>query len=43
MVYTEYERADRDLDCREIVFTGHAVQRMFERSIQKSDALTVVA
>lgn len=42
MIYTKYERADRNLDCKDIVFTGHAVQRMFERSIQKSDAFIVI-
>lgn len=30
------------LDCKEIVFSGHAIQRMFERGIQKNDVKIVL-
>lgn len=31
------------MECDEIVFSGHAVQRMFERQISQSDVRVVVA
>jgi hypothetical protein len=31
------------LKCERLVFTGHAIQRMFERGIGKGDVQTVVA
>ncbi len=31
------------MECKQVVFSGHAVQRMFERGISKSDVLAVIA
>ena len=31
------------MKCERLVFTGHAIQRMFERGIGKGDVQTVVA
>jgi len=30
------------LDCQHIKFSGHAIQRMFERKINKTDVLSVI-
>ena len=30
------------MDCTETIFSGHAVQRMFERSISRSDILQTI-
>jgi len=31
------------MECKHVFFSGHAVQRMFERGISKSDVLAVIA
>jgi hypothetical protein len=31
------------MDCKRVVFSGHAIQRMFERGIGRDDALAVIA
>jgi len=31
------------MECREVIFTGHALRRMFERGINVDDVLAVVA
>ncbi|MEW6353701.1 MAG: DUF4258 domain-containing protein [Pseudomonadota bacterium] len=31
------------MKCNKIVFSGHAVRRIFERSISKADVLDVIA
>lgn len=31
------------MDCKRVVFSGHAVQRMFERGIGRDDVLAVIA
>ena len=30
------------MECRELIFSGHAIQRMFERRIGKSDVRAVI-
>jgi hypothetical protein len=30
------------MECREIIFSGHAVQRMFERAITATDVRAVI-
>ena len=31
------------MDCKRVVFSGHAIQRMFERGIGRDDVLAVIA
>ena len=31
------------MDCKRVVFSGHAIQRMFERGISRDDVLVVIA
>jgi len=31
------------MDCKQVVFSGHAIQRMFERGIGRDDVLVVIA
>lgn len=31
------------MDCKRVVFSGHAIQRMFERAISRDDVLAVIA
>lgn len=31
------------MDCKRVVFSGHAIQRMFERGISRDDVLAVIA
>jgi Domain of unknown function (DUF4258) len=31
------------MDCKRVVFSGHAIQRMFERRIGRDDVLAVIA
>lgn len=31
------------MDCKRVVFSGHAIQRIFERGISRDDALIVIA
>ncbi|MDA1107636.1 MAG: DUF4258 domain-containing protein [Proteobacteria bacterium] len=31
------------MECNKIIFSGHAVRRMFERSISRTDVLAVIA
>ena len=31
------------MDCKRVVFSGHAIQRMFERGIRRDDVLAVIA
>jgi Domain of unknown function (DUF4258) len=31
------------MDCKRVVFSGHAIQRMFERTISRDDVLAVIA
>ena len=31
------------MDCGRVVFSGHAIQRMFERAISRDDVLAVIA
>ena len=31
------------MDCKRVVFRGHAIQRMFERGISRDDVLAVIA
>ena len=33
---------DRDMDCKRVVFSGHAIRRMFRRGVGKDDVLAVV-
>lgn len=35
--------SEREQRCRAYYFSGHAVQRMFEKNISKEDVLTVIA
>ncbi len=31
------------MDCQQVVFSGHAIQRMFERAVGRDDVLAVIA
>ena len=31
------------MECNKVIFSGHAVRRMFDRSISRADVLTVIA
>jgi hypothetical protein len=31
------------MDCKRVVFSGHAIRRMFERGISRDDVLAVIA